>query len=194
MNSNITPEYQEQLRKEHAGSKWGSTAWRYGGADVITLLNERPYIRSVLDFGAGKGTMREHVLPHLDRNIEWTDYDPGVPGIDKPPRGQFDLVLTCDVLEHIEPGHIRNAIWTLANLTGKVMYNNIACYPTGKLFGEGPYKGEDLHLIIEDPHWWQRFFDSALPIEFAQFEYRHIERQRQGRTIQRAVLVHERVK
>lgn len=190
----ISDDYKAQLELEHAGdSKWGSTAWRYGGGDIVTLIEERPYIKTVLDFGSGKGTMGDYVQPKAGRQLTWVNYDPGIAGIDKMPAGEFDMVITCDVLEHVEPDDIHDTIIQLANLTGKLMYNNIACYPTGKLFSSGPYAGQDLHLIQEQPDWWRESFARWLPEEFGEFEYRHIERLRKGTQRPRCVLIHERI-
>jgi len=184
-------DYQEHLRKEHDGSKWGSTGGRYSGTDVLRLLTERTYIQSVLDFGAGKGSLESFIVERLERKVEWTNYDPGIPGIDQIPQKQFDLVVSTDVLEHVEPRRIYDTLVQLAILTGKVLYSDIACYPTGKVFGEGPYKGQDMHLIVEDPSWWrQQFADLA---KLQEFSYEHREHLSKGRQKKRCVMIHERV-
>lgn len=164
---------------------------RYGGDDTVSILRQRPYIVSVLDFGAGKGTMGAFIKnqPEFD-HIEWTNYDPGMPDYDVLPNKRFDLVITTDVLEHVEPEKLATVIETLGNLTGKVLYSNIACSLTGKLFAEGPYVGQDLHLIVEHPSWWREQFKS-LPLQ--EYEYHHRERRRQGKLLERAMLVHERL-
>lgn len=55
---------------------------------------------SVLDFGCGDG----YVSTLVTRRVEqWIGYDPNVEGKDVPPVGQFDLVLSFDVLFHL-PG------------------------------------------------------------------------------------------
>lgn len=121
--------------------------------------------------------------------IEWTNYDPGIPEYDQIPKGQFDLVITTDVLEHVEPDALSNVLATLERLTGKVLFSDIACYPTGKLFGEGPYIGQDLHLIVEEPSWWREQF-KAIGLHEAEYQWR--EKASKGGRKQRCMMIHER--
>jgi hypothetical protein len=122
--------------------------------------------------------------------IEWTNYDPGMPAYDKIPEGQFDLVISTDVLEHVEPDTLDSVLKTLARLTGKVLFSDIACFPTGKLFGEGPYIGQDLHLIQEEPSWWRKRFAIT---GLKELEYQHREKQSSKMIKKRCVMIHERV-
>lgn len=189
----ISREYQEHLCKEHSNSNWGSTGAKYSGDRVLSLLRSRPQIQTVLDFGAGKQSLGEYIIRQdLGRsNIEWTNYDPGVPGIDQIPNKTFDLVVTSDVLEHVEIEALPSVLATLQRLTKQVLFNDIACYPTGAIFGEGPYKGQDMHLNVSDPSWWRRYFTEHLSLQ--EFEYNWIERRNKGRVKTRCVLIHERV-
>ena len=183
-------EYQEQLRKEHSGSKWGTTGARYSGNDVLRVLNERPYIQTVLDFGAGKGSLGEYIRETLGREIEWTNYDPGIPEYDILTEKQYDCVINTDVLEHVEPDYLLETLASLAERTGKVLVSDIACYPTGHLFGEGPYKGLDMHLIVEEPTWWRTQFEIT-GLHLAEFEWR--SKFSKGRYKDRCFMIHERV-
>ena len=189
-NDTIGNGYQEQLQKEHHGSKWGSTGAKYSGNDVLSVLRNRPYIQTVLDFGAGKGSLGSFIKEELGRDIEWTDYDPGRPDIDTLPSGQFDCVVSTDVLEHIEPKRLDDVLRTLADKAGKVLISDIACYPTGKLFGEGPYKGQDLHLIIEEPTWWRERLKST-GLHESEFQWR--DKYSKGNTKTRCFMIHERI-
>jgi hypothetical protein len=193
MAMNIREDYAEQLRAEHHNSKWGSTGWKYAGQDVITLLTQRPYIKTVLDYGCGKSTMRNYVDENFydSGRLTWTEYDPGMPGLDVLPKGRYDLVLSTDVLEHVETDLLPEVLDYLQERTGTVSYHNIACYPTGKLFSTGPYAGKDLHLTLWEPEEWREEFKVMMP-ELHELEYRHVERARRGIMIPRAVLIHER--
>jgi len=183
----LSKEYVEQLQKEHSGSKWGSSAVKYSGAAVAQLISRRPYLQTALDYGCGKGTLATE-FPQL----EWTEYDPGIPGKDVKPQGTFDLVTNTDVLEHVEPDLLDEVLAELVARTGKVLFLDIACYPTGKLFGEGPYKGQDMHLIIEPPAWWEQRIAPAMK-GLQLFESQYIKRRVKGKERERAVFVYERV-
>lgn len=186
----ITPDYKEHMAKEHDGSKWGTTGWKYSGDLMLKALESRPYVKTVLDFGCGKGTMKEFILSHRP-DLEISEYDPGIPGKDQMPTGQFDMVMTSDVLEHVEPHLLTQTIHQLEHLTKWVLCNDIACSPTGKTFGEGPYIGQDLHLIVEEPKWWRARFKQDCGLWEA--EYAHREKASNKGPKPRCWLIHERV-
>ena len=185
----ITPDYKEHMAKEHDGSKWGTTGWKYSGDLMVNAIKARPYVKTVLDFGCGKGTMKPYLEQRCD--VEVFEYDPGIPGKDTFPTGQFDMVISSDVLEHVEPDLLDDTIKQLEKLTRWVMCHDIACSPTGKLFGEGPYKGQDLHLIVEEPSWWRKKFKEVCGLWEA--EYAHREKASNKGPKPRCWLVHERV-
>lgn len=152
---------------------------------MAELVRSRHYLASALDYGCGKGTLSTGI-----QGLLWTEYDPGIPGKDTKPQGQFDLVTCTDVMEHVEPDLVDAVVADLAKYTGKALFVDIACYPTGKLFGEGPYKGQDLHLVVEDPLWWREKFDKT-DLQF--FEMRIIEKRSKGGLKKRVQLTYERV-
>ena len=152
----ISTEYQKQLKTMHE-APWGRTAIRYGaGHDVLTMLDRKALrINSVLDFGAGEGTLLEYIQETRPDRVVWTEYDPGIKGLDIMPRGPFDLVITCDVLEHVEPHLLDETIRECFELSDRVVYHNIPCFPAGSVFVDGPYAGQNIHLTIEGPEFWK---------------------------------------
>ncbi len=159
----ITQEYKDEVFQKHAatqqgGKPWGHTAVRFGGgAHVIALLDKTtPHIRTMLDYGSGEGTLRAHVEHERPGRVVFTEYDPGMPGIDKVPSGTFDLVVTTDVLEHVEPHLLAETIREISDLADITVYHNIPCYPTASNFTSGPYIGKNIHLTVEEPKWWKR--------------------------------------
>lgn len=183
----IGPNYAEQLRKEHAGSKWGSTGFRYSGAALGALIEDRPYLQTAYDYGCGKGS-----LAKAFDELEWVEYDPGIPEKSTKQKGRYDLVTCTDVLEHVEPDLLDAVLADLAEATGKVLFLDVACYPTGKTFGEGPYIGQDLHLIVEPPAWWLARCEAGLP-GLRLHEFNASKKASKGGYKERAVLVYERV-
>ena len=177
------------MQKEHSGSKWGTTGARYSGAQLLEFLSGRQDIKTVLDFGAGKGTLGEYITSRLPR-IEWTNYDPGMPEYDRIPTKQFDCVVSTDMLEHVEPDALESVLDVLSGLSRFVLYSDIACFPTGKVFGDGPYIGQDLHLIIKDPAWWREKFQRLTDLQ--ELSYAHTEKLSKGVMKKRCILVHER--
>jgi len=182
----ISSDYKEQMRKEHDGSKWGTTGARYSGESLEQVLQARPFLNTALDYGCGKGTLAE-AFPSLT----WSEYDPGIPGKDTVPEGTFDLVTCTDVLEHVEPHLIEGVLTQLAEKTKTCLFLDIACYLTGKTFGEGPYKGQDLHILIKEPAEWRDYVLEVTGLHLA--EYRSVQKFSKGAYKDRAILVLERV-
>lgn len=160
----ISDDYQEQLLKRHASSPtWGSSTKKYGAGDFLGQILGRKYVQTVLDFGAGKQEMKHFLQEHAP-HIEYTAYDPGIPEISQVPTGKFDMVISCDVCEHFEPHLVDETLKQMWDLTKYVMYNNIACSVCRHTFDEGPYKGQDLHLVVEPTDWWvQKHIDIGDP-------------------------------
>lgn len=154
----ITPEYQKQLLGMHKASpdkKWGTTGGRNFGARLVDFLEQRPNIHTVLDFGAGQKTLEDYVKQHpVYERLKWTNYDPGIPRLRREPIGKFHLVVSSDVLEHIEPDQIQNVLAWLDNRTKLYQYHLISCSTGG---GRLP-DGRDSHLLVESPEWWKDKF------------------------------------
>lgn len=186
MKDTINASYKEALQNEHQDENWGTTGARYSGYALRDVLR-RGYLQSVLDYGAGKGTMAQE-FPEL----QWTEYDPGIPGKDVKPHvgSRFDLVVCTDVMEHVEGDKVDAVIAELATYTGTVLFVDIACYPTGKLFESGPYAGQDLHITLETPEWWIAKFDQA---GLQKHQTAIIEKRTKGGYRERVQLTYERV-
>lgn len=156
-----SPEYEKQLKEVHKGRRpdkqWGTTGARNFGDHIVKFLeHRRGTIRSVLDFGAGQGRLGEYVLDNaVDIRVSWTNYDPGVAGIDQlEPGREYDLVVSSDVLEHVEPEMVGPTLAQLDSLSTKAQYHHIACAPCGLILPDG----RNAHLTVEDPEWWKERF------------------------------------
>jgi len=152
----ITTEYQEELLRLRETHSWGTTGGKYAGATVFNLLQEHPEIETILDYGCGGGSLQKWVEDNGIKDKKWTLYDPGVEELKSPPEGKFDLVITTDVLEHVEEIMLNRVLDNLRSLSGKFLYNEIACYYSGHKFPDGPYIGQDLHINMKAPDVWAR--------------------------------------
>ena len=148
MNSPIllTADYKAQISQLHAiKQKWGSKANRW--SQQVIAFGRGLRAATVLDYGAGKGALR----PDLESaGFAVREYDPGIPGKDSLP-GPADLVVSLDVLEHIEPECLDAVLRHIGDLAIRGVYANIALYPAGNWLPDG----RNAHLIIESPEWWQ---------------------------------------
>ncbi len=152
----ITPEYQEVLLGLHKNYTWGYTGGKYAGKTVLNLLKEFPEIETILDYGCGDGSLKKWIEEKDITDKKWTLYDPGIPEYKNIPQGKFDLVITTDVLEHVEEIMLNKVLAHLRELTGRFLYNEIACYFSGTSFADGPYAGQDLHINMKPPDVWSK--------------------------------------
>lgn len=147
----ITPEMVEAYRAQHQNPAYGSGGGRRWKARMIYdyLTTHRDEIKTVLDFGAGKqGFAKAAKAQGLHARI--TSYDPAIKGISVMPEGQFDCVVTTDVLEHVEPTKLDAVLDFCFAKARKLNIHCIALDLTGKYLPDG----RDLHLIVESPEWW----------------------------------------
>ena len=153
----IREEYKQQLKETRAGwDGWGSSAVRNAGPEIVRWLNKQKRIHYVLDFGCGTGTLGEFVRAEQKRgflrnDITWHEYDPSIDGKDVLPTGEYDAIVSVDVLEHVEPGSINETLeWVRAHCDRQ--YHHIDCNETKDRLPDG----RDVHLIVERPEWWEQ--------------------------------------
>ena len=154
----VTPEYKEILEKEHKRDRaWGSTGASKAGK--IVRLASAKGIKSILDYGCGKGALKAHMSQQHPEYII-SEYDPGIPGKDTPPE-PTDMVVCVDVLEHIEHECVDAVIDDLKRLTVKLLMVDICSHPAGKILLDG----RNAHLIQEHGDWWVEKFSKYFDFE-----------------------------
>ena len=141
--------YKKLLSQKHQDATWGSSS---GVPEMARWCIEEHDVRSLLDFGCGKGIVTEQLkaeYPHIDV----LGYDPSTESILP---DAVEMVFSKDVLEHIEPELLEQVLSDLFRRTEKVQYHLIACHKAIHYLPDG----RNAHLIIETPDWWQRLFRS----------------------------------
>lgn len=68
-----------------------------------------------------------------------------------PEIGPFDYGTCCDVLEHIPPEQVPAVLESIARVTGKAVFFQIARF----------WDADGLHLCLESPEWWAEAFDQV---------------------------------
>ncbi len=108
---------------------------------------------SILDFGCGVGSLINTLrIKYPQKNIQ--GYDPGnINFINSFDNQIFDLVISTDVLEHIEPEFLDETLEFLKNKS-KRFYHLIALEPSRVVLPDG----RNAHLIIETADWWKEKF------------------------------------
>jgi 2-polyprenyl-3-methyl-5-hydroxy-6-metoxy-1,4-benzoquinol methylase len=141
----ITPSYVKEQHRLHVDPSYGSGSHRHAYLVAGMALIED--CKTVLDYGAGKGTLGT-VLRNA--GLQVAEYDPGVPGKEQSPE-PADLVTCLDVLEHIEPDCFNDVLADLARLTKKRLFVDVSTKFTKFRWLSD---GRNSHLIVKDIPWW----------------------------------------
>jgi hypothetical protein len=133
----------------------------YGGrgdkwADVVVALIADYQASSVLDYGCGQGSLKRAVLAEPRPGLRFDEYDPAIPGKDRLP-DFADLVVTTDVLEHIEPDRLDAVLAHLRSVARKAIFAVISLKDSNKILADG----RNAHLIIRPATWWQKRLEAA---------------------------------
>lgn len=107
--------------------------------------------KSILDFGCGKGNLVK-ILSESYTNITISGYDPANPVYDVP-LSIVDMIISTDVLEHVEPENIDDVVKLLYD-NASLQYHLISCAPAKLILPDG----RNAHLIQETPEWWRNKF------------------------------------
>jgi len=138
----ITEEYRKLNAQKHEESDaYGS--YGYQLTDHVKKLARQIGAHTILDYGCGKRTL-EKKLGYAINN-----YDPAIPGCDGTPE-PADLVVCCDVLEHIEPECLDAVLDDLQRVTKNTIMLLIDTQAANKHLPDG----RNAHAIIENAEWW----------------------------------------
>lgn len=148
----ISQAYKEQNAQLHRETEWGGSGQKSAIEVHQKIVAER--LLPMLDYGCGRGTLRNALVKMGIGKKEIHEYDPGVVGKDVPPaaQNQFQLVTCTDVLEHIEPDCLDDVLSHIFNLgaeNGK-FYFVISLRLARRLLPDG----RNSHLIVQPVEWW----------------------------------------
>jgi len=120
-----------------------------GDAELIEKLCQKYACKSILDYGCGKGLLRD-ALPMHDIKL----YDPSVPEFSNEPSAA-DLVTCLDVMEHVEELYLDDVIRHLRSLTNKILLIIVSLRYAGRWLPDG----RNAHLIVKPAEWWRVRFE-----------------------------------
>ena len=112
--------------------------------------------QTFLDYGCGKGGTAEWLRSLIKHTIEIDLYDPGhEPYRDTPLRERYDVVYSCDVLEHIEREDIKRVLAHTQSLADANLHI-IDMTPAKKQLPDG----RNAHITLLDKHEWIAVFEA----------------------------------
>lgn len=139
-----SPAYKALLEEQHRKTNWGKGG--HSWSDKVRVFARELGATGALDYGCGRGTLK----PALEAlGLKCTEYDPGIPGKDIPPK-LADLVVCTDVLEHVEPEKVDAVLRHIFCLARKGAFLAIAKKPAKAILGDG----RNAHLICQEDGWW----------------------------------------
>jgi hypothetical protein len=145
----ISDAYREMQVKMHAEQPLYGTYGRRFARQLEDIAIEHR-CASLLDYGAGKGTLKQALKDSSCRQLtDIREYDPAVSGIDGEPE-PADLVVCGDVLEHVEADKIAAVLEHIRRLTLRVGFLVIHTQESTKQMPTG----ENAHILMRDPDWW----------------------------------------
>lgn len=145
----ISPQYLALQRELHARPEgYGGKGYKW--APPVVELIQRYDARSVLDYGAGEGRLVRALREAFPAGMRFDEYDPAMPGLEQLP-SFADLVVSTDVLEHIEPDKLAAVLAHIRMLARKAVFFVIALEAANKTLADG----RNAHLIQQPRDWWQ---------------------------------------
>lgn len=164
----LSPEYKTLLKKMHSENpKWGR---EFRDRDIPDLLKEAIETfnpKNILDFGCGKGVLVKK-LQSLYPNIEVNGWDPHM---DSALPTNADMIISTDVMEHVETNHVVDTLKELGQRSGICQYHLIACFSAVAVLPDG----RNAHLTVRTPDWWQEQFAVTGMEKYREHSYSYIK-------------------
>ena len=139
-------DYIAQYKEYHKDNK------KYRGDNLapqihhILELIQMTQSTTLLDYGCGKGNQwTNNVLP-----VTPTLYDSAVPEHENKPNGQFDGVISTDVMEHIPEEQIPQVFQEISQYATRFVFLAIATDPAIAVLPNG----ENAHCTLKPLEWW----------------------------------------
>ena len=139
-------DYIAQYKEYHKDNK------KYRGDNLapqihhILELIQMTQSTTLLDYGCGKGNQwTNNILP-----VTPTLYDPAVPEHENKPNGQFDGVISTDVMEHIPEEQIPQVFQEISQYATRFAFLAIATDPAIAVLPNG----ENAHCTLKPLEWW----------------------------------------
>lgn len=130
---------------------YGSRGFNWGY--LVAGIAQIEKCSSILDYGCGKGTLGKTLR---GAGLDVREYDPGIAKKSSLPN-PADLVVSVDVMEHVEPECVAAVINSLASLAQRILFVAISTTPAKRWLSDG----RNTHLVIQPGNWWRDQFEKS---------------------------------
>jgi hypothetical protein len=137
----ISPGYAELCHALHQNPSYGSTGSHY--ADVVREKIKEIGTRDIIDYGCGKCALHDALAFPIQ------NYDPSIPKHSARPV-PADIVVCCEVMEHIEPEYLNAVLDDIRGLTKVLLLASVSTHPANTILADG----RNAHLIQQPAEWW----------------------------------------
>lgn len=145
-------EHIEAYRQMHSSRHYGSSATELH-LDIAAKVVRAKRPQSILDYGCGRSDLVAHFWLDGERKI--ARYDPAIPALQRMPPGRFDLVLCCDVLEHIPMACVDHVLGEIKGKTSQVFFTISTKLARAKL-----PDGRNAHVTLLSAGEWRKWIAS----------------------------------
>lgn len=136
-------------REMHATRFYGNSATELHLSTVAGVVRAlKP--RSILDYGCGRSDLVAHFWRDGERRIE--RFDPAIPMWKRMPKRRFDLVLCCDVMEHIPMANVDAVLRQIRDVTDTAFFT-ISTKPARAKLPDG----RNAHVTLLTHSEWMRW-------------------------------------
>ena len=161
------PDYHDHImayQELHAVRFYGSSATELhlaSAAKVVAEVNPK----TILDYGCGRSDLLSHFWRDGERTL--ARYDPAINQTKRLPGGRFNLVLCCDVLEHIPMSSVARVLDEIKDKSDTVFFTISTKLARAKL-----PDGRNAHVTLLTRSEWKRWisdvfgFARLMPSEF----------------------------
>lgn len=160
----ISNAYRSEQEALHAKGNYGTASLQFG--EIVSHLIDSLEADTILDYGCGSMRNLLKVLTP-ERDCKYIGYDPAVSQFSR--KEPCDLVVSIDVLEHIEPDLLDNVLDDLMMLSSQWAFFTVHTGPAAKVLSDG----RNAHLIQRPASWW-------LPKFMQRWELHQFQKTRQG--------------
>ena len=151
-------DYITAYQEMHSTRHYGSSATELH-LDTVTRLVRQLQPRSILDYGCGRSDLVAHF--YLDGKRKLARYDPAIPMFRRLPEGSFDLVLACDVMEHIPMSAVDLVLSEIRAKSGTAIFTISTKLARAKL-----PDGSNAHCTLLTRSEWTRWIAEVFgPVE-----------------------------
>jgi hypothetical protein len=146
----------EEAKKYHEQNKnfWTGESLAEYKYDVWTLIKQRNY-KNILDYGCGKAEFHKFLFNNLKTpgspmGLTIAKYDPAYIPYSIKPKGNFELVICTDVMEHVQEDKVEEVLKDIFD-SGEYVFITITCYEATQVL----LNGKNAHYTIKQPDWWK---------------------------------------